>query len=167
MILSSIFSLTTVINLMWLYICTYVHMHLCSCIHTYVPECWPSYLPIYYIHTCMCMYIRTYVTIYFTFIEIRFNSKLLFVDEAAGNLVGQLVLSDTLSINDTFQLICNDINATGMVNYIHCIILYIYTVRIYVHTYVRTYIHVTCAIILYVCTCTVRILKFVGKIFVV
>ena len=91
----------------------------------------------------MCMYIRTYVTIYFTFIEIRFNSKLLFVDEAAGNLVGQLVLSDTLSINDTFQLICNDINATGMVNYVHTLYIRTYIHCRHIRTYVHTYVH-TC-----------------------
>ena len=117
-----------------MYVRTYVHIYVHVYIRTYVriPECQPFYLPIYYIHT--------YITIYFTFIEIRFTSKLLFVDEAAGNLVGQLVLSDTLSITDTFfQLICNDINATGMVNYIHCI--YVYMHCTYTYTYVRTYVH--------------------------
>ena len=149
-------------------VCTYVHMYTCIYVHvyirTYVPECWPFYLPIHYIHTYVRVYVHTYVRVYVhtyvrvyvhtyvrvyvhtyvrnylrtLLLEIRFTSKLLFVDEAAGNLVGQLVLSDTLSINGRFQLICNDINATGMVNYIHCI----YICTVHIHTYIRTYIHI-------------------------
>ena len=63
---------------------------------------------------------RNLLAMYFIFIEIvvRFDNKSYFVDEVAGIVQPLLVLNDTSLIAITIQLISNDIDASGMVNYV-------------------------------------------------
>ena len=136
-----------------MYICTYTSMyvceHVCRYVDTYIPEYWPCNLRIThtYIHTCIhayvCIYICNYVSTYFAFIEItvKFNNTLVFVDEVPGILQGQLVLNDTSPIAITVHLITNDINATGMVNYIHCICIHCTYTYVRISAYICTYVH--------------------------